>query len=330
MRVVLIYRQRVDGANSIEELFDNLFDYLSNKCTIIKYELGSKKNLLTDILKIRSLNADVYHITGDVHYVACFLPKSKTLLTIHDINYFALKLSGIKKLIYKWIYLSLPLRSIAGLTTISLETKRIIHKYFPNVNNMTVIPNCYNAQVFKQSDCVFNSECPTILQIGTKANKNIPRLLEAISSIKCKLLILGRLNNDLLDLLNKHKINYENFYNLELNEVYNLYVKSDIISFVSTSEGFGLPIIEGQAVGRAVISSNIEPMAGIAGEGACLVDPRSVERIRNGIIEVQQNTEYRNKIINNGFNNIIQYHPEQIADKYYLEYNNLYKKNTHD
>lgn len=327
MRVVLIYRQRVDGANSIEELFDTLSDYLSNKCTIIKYELGNKKNLLTDILKIRSLNADVYHITGDVHYIACFLPKNKTLLTIHDINYFALKLSGIKKLIYKWIYLSLPLRSIAQLTTISFETKNVIQKYFPNYHDITIISNCYNSNLFKYNEHTFNTECPTILQIGTKANKNIPRLLNALSSIRCKLLILGRLNDSIIKSLNEYQIDYENFCNLELNEVYSLYVRSDIVAFISTSEGFGLPIIEGQAVGRSVICSDIQPMSGIAGTGAHLVNPRSIEEIRDGILKIQHDAEYRIKIINDGLHNIRQYHPEEIANKYYLEYIKLYNRN---
>jgi hypothetical protein len=34
----------------------------------------------------------------------------------------------------------------------------------------------------------------------------------------------------------------------------------DIISFPSTHEGFGMPILEGQVVARPVLTSNLEPM----------------------------------------------------------------------
>ena len=51
------------------------------------------------------------------------------------------------------------------------------------------------------------------------------------------------------------------------------YAAADIIIFPSLYEGFGLPILEGQKAGRAVLTSNIPPMTEVAGGGACLVDP---------------------------------------------------------
>ena len=58
------------------------------------------------------------------------------------------------------------------------------------------------------------------------------------------------------------------------------YKDADLISFPSTFEGFGMPIIEGQAVGRPVITSNIEPMVSVAADAAILVDPFNIESIR--------------------------------------------------
>lgn len=43
-----------------------------------------------------------------------------------------------------------------------------------------------------------------------------------------------------------------------------------------------MPIIEGQAVGRVVFTSDLEPMKEVAGDAALLVDPYSIEIIRNG------------------------------------------------
>jgi glycosyltransferase involved in cell wall biosynthesis len=57
------------------------------------------------------------------------------------------------------------------------------------------------------------------------------------------------------------------------------------IVFVSTSEGFGLPILEGLACGTAVVTSNISSMPEVAGDAAILVDPLDVDSIAGGIVE---------------------------------------------
>ena len=71
--------------------------------------------------------------------------------------------------------------------------------------------------------------------------------------------------------------------------------KADIINFPSLFEGFGMPIIEGQATGRIVITSNLSPMKEVAGNGAILVDPYSVNEIRNAYLSVIQNKRYSRK-----------------------------------
>jgi glycosyltransferase involved in cell wall biosynthesis len=55
--------------------------------------------------------------------------------------------------------------------------------------------------------------------------------------------------------------------------VINEYNKSDILAFVSTSEGFGMPILEANAVGRVVVTSNITSMPEVANNAAHYVNP---------------------------------------------------------
>ena len=82
-------------------------------------------------------------------------------------------------------------------------------------------------------------------------------------------------------MLQKHKIDYENVYNLTEQEVLEKYINCDIVSFVSLHEGFGMPIIEGQSIGRPILTSNITPMKEIASNGgAILVNPWDVKSIR--------------------------------------------------
>ncbi len=48
-------------------------------------------------------------------------------------------------------------------------------------------------------------------------------------------------------------------------EIKEMYAEADLMSFCSTFEGFGLPIIEAQAMMTPVITSNLSPMKEVAG-----------------------------------------------------------------
>ncbi len=316
MKLVLIYRNRVDGANSIEELFHTLAQEFRKRFEVIEYQMGTRSNLLRDVFNLRRLKADVYHVTGDVHYVACFLPKRKTVLTIHDIHHYNYTLHGFKKLIYKWLYLTIPLRSICCLSTISEATKQVLEQQFSLGVSVNVINNCYNKTLFVAKHKDFNSAEPVILHLGTKANKNLPNLITSLTGIKCKLMVIGRLNPELIQLLADNQINYTNLFNLSLLEIYNNYVQADLVAFVSLSEGFGMPIIESQAVGRAVITSNFDPMLSVAGTAACLVDPYSVAEIRVVILKIINDAKYREQLIAAGFENVQRYSPQNTAEQY--------------
>jgi len=50
--------------------------------------------------------------------------------------------------------------------------------------------------------------------------------------------------------------------------------------YPSLYEGFGLPLAQAMAAGVPTITSEVSSMPEIAGEGALLIDPRSVEELR--------------------------------------------------
>ena len=116
--------------------------------------------------------------------------------------------------------------------------------------------------------------------------------------------------------LQESGVAYENFENLNTEEVVQRYIEADLVCFASLYEGFGMPIIEAQAVGRPLITSNLEPMKSVAATGACLIDPNSVNSIRGGILRIISDSVYRNKLITNGFTNAKQYSLDAIACRY--------------
>jgi glycosyltransferase involved in cell wall biosynthesis len=72
-----------------------------------------------------------------------------------------------------------------------------------------------------------------------------------------------------------------------------LYGASDLFVFPSFYEGFGLPILEAMACGRAVACSNTTAMPEVANASAILFDPRSTEDMAGAILDVLADPELR-------------------------------------
>jgi glycosyltransferase involved in cell wall biosynthesis len=98
-----------------------------------------------------------------------------------------------------------------------------------------------------------------------------------------------------------------------------------MVVFASLYEGFGLPILEAQATGRPVITSNFGAMKEAAGEGALFVDPYSVESIRSAILRIKNEPQLREELVRKGRENVARFRPEAIARQYAEIYRSLAK-----
>jgi glycosyltransferase involved in cell wall biosynthesis len=94
----------------------------------------------------------------------------------------------------------------------------------------------------------------------------------------------------------------------------------DILVFPSLFEGFGMPIIEAQAMGTPVLTSNLSSMPEVAGDGALLVNPYSVNDIKDGVLKLIEDSSYRSRLIENGFRNCQKFNSKEIANQYYELY----------
>lgn len=264
----------------------------------------------------------INHITGAVHYLAFVLPYKKTVITLHDIRFLE-ESKGLKRLLFKVFWLYFPFLHVAKVVCISEETKRKVIKYhLCSPEKLIVIPNAVDDS-FKQIEYTFNAINPRILCIGTGENKNLYRTIEALKGIPCHLRIVGTLNSALLEHLQSCRIDYSNAFHLSDTEIIDEYVQSDIVSFVSCYEGFGMPIIEAQAVGRPVLTSDIYPMKDIAAKGAVFIDPYDISAIRTGFMSIIENKELRDEIVKEGLCNVKNYTPMYVANEYLRIYHTL-------
>ena len=88
--------------------------------------------------------------------------------------------------------------------------------------------------------------------------------------------MIGRMSAAQVDAFVRHGVSYENHVDLPRAAVVEQYERCDLLAFASVYEGFGLPIVEAQAVGRPVVTSDLWSMPEVAGGAACLVDPGAV------------------------------------------------------
>ena len=77
-----------------------------------------------------------------------------------------------------------------------------------------------------------------------------------------------------------------------------------------------MPIIEGNAIGRPVITSVKSPMSDIAGGSALLVDPYNTQDIHDKILQYINSPSLRLKYIKKGLANAKKYNCAYITNQY--------------
>jgi glycosyltransferase involved in cell wall biosynthesis len=328
LKVVFFNRKiRAMGNYSVEIYFKSIQQHLNDEFIVINKEMPFESNGIFDRLgnMIFSLlnQGDVNHITGDVHYVALLLKKSKTILTVLDCGVLH-RTFGVKHILLKYFWFDFPVLRSKIVTTISNASKYDLIKWTNcDTAKIKVIYVCTSPR-FVKSEREFNIEKPRILQIGTAINKNIQRLIAALKGINCTLVIVGKIDEITKKLIAENQIDLELLdYRLSEDEIIQEYLKCDILSFISTIEGFGMPIIEANAIGRVCITGNVSSMPEVASNAAHLVDPFNIQEIHDGFLKLINNKQYRDSLIVNGYLNASRFNAASIAEQYSVVYNNI-------
>jgi len=323
------YRKPITGAHSVERIFSDVRAYLPSdmqvKVCVSPYQSSGVLKRIYSIVHAWFYQGDVNHVTGEVHFLTYLLKRRKTVLTILDCVMME-RLQGFRRWIFWFFWLWLPEKRCAVVTVISEATRQQVLNFLHCDLNKVRVIYCNVSDEFKPASKVFNQNCPRILHVGTSPNKNIERLIAALDGLSCKLVIVGHLSDAHKQALVRHRIDCENLVDLSREALVEQYILCDILMFVSTYEGFGLPIVEANAVGRPVLTSNIWSMPEVAGNAACLVDPFNVDEIRVGVLRVMSDVNYREQLVANGFVNVKRFQIESIAKQYSDLYSEIFSQ----
>ncbi len=208
------------------------------------------------------------------------------------------------------------------------NTKRdLINFYKINSDKITVIPHGIDEKSMNNAEQTaigqdkkenYSNNEKYILFIGRiEIRKNIIRLIEAFNLFKrknhteknLKLILAGKKGVGFAKI---KKAIGSSFYSKDIMikgyvseaEKKILLKNALIFAYPSLYEGFGFPILEAQAAGAPILSSNVSSIPEVAGQGALLVDPKNTGGIADALSALTANNELRKKIIAGGFQNI--------------------------
>jgi glycosyltransferase involved in cell wall biosynthesis len=204
------------------------------------------------------------------------------------------------------------------LTAISEETKKQLEDEFPAAAGKTeLIPNCVDpAFVRNRPVRKSGSGILRVLQVGTGPNKNLERVAVAASGLPVHLRIIGPVSYQQRALLRSLGLNWSSAEQLSAEDLMLEYKHSDALVFASIYEGFGLPIVEAQAMGIPVITSKIAPMSDTAGDAALFVDPYDEQDIRAALEQLLCSPDLACWLSDRGQRNAERFDARVVAGQY--------------
>jgi glycosyltransferase involved in cell wall biosynthesis len=322
--VRFFFRRKNPAFFSIESIFYRLMDSINGTANapveILSVEMPrplSVSGLIENILYTKKNQLAVNHITGDVHYAILGCNKrNRNILTIHDsVSIAQMSKFSLRYWMLRLLWFELPLAKASVVTVVSDKTREELRRNFHfGKQKIVVIPNSVDPS-FVYQERAFQRK-PTLLFVGTTPNKNLERTLEAIEGLDCSIHIVGKVNEHVSEMARAKKINFVVSTELSNAQIVAAYQNCDIVLFPTLYEGFGMIIVEANATGRPVITSNLSPMKEVAGDAALLVDPYQVSSIRDAVSSLINDAVLRQKLIKNGLENVKRFSEESVQAAY--------------
>ena len=94
-----------------------------------------------------------------------------------------------------------------------------------------------------------------------------------------------------------------------------LYSAADLFAFPTLYEGFGIPVIEAQACGTPVLTSDCSALPEICGDGAVFVNPYDARDVCCGMLRVLQDSELSKTMAEKGLQNARKFSWKDSAQK---------------
>lgn len=260
--------------------------------------------------------------------------------TIHDIVELKTNKYSWLRTLFRRLMIKSCIRNSKSIITVSNSSATDIRKLgATNVNPIYLGFNnpyiSFESTIAQKDDVLKKYNLfgtPYLLFIGTLLrHKNIPTLLEAFKISKretqiLKLVLIGAPDNDYTNILEiverlglSTEVSILNY--VAQNEKLILLKHSSIFCFISSYEGFGIPILEAQAAGVPTIVNNVSSLPEVGGDGVYLVNPANLkEETATAITKLLTDNRLREDLIKKGHENLTRFSWKDFAQKTLVEY----------
>ena len=248
-------------------------------------------------------------------------PKCKLIVTVHDLTPLQFPhYHNLRRRIYFRTILRQVIRIADEIISVSHSTKDDILSYFSlPADKISVIHQSSEMQPrYEKLPAKYGIDEDYILYVGTvEPRKNLLRLMDAYNQLKTdvKLVIVGAYgwkNKAVYEEKNPNIV-FTGYVPEEDLPVF--YTNAKFFIYPSMYEGFGIPILEAMNCHCPVITSNISSMPEVAGDAALLVDPYSVEEIKNAMAKLLQDDDLRRRMIAAGVERAKNFSWKKTAEK---------------
>ncbi|MEF9953396.1 glycosyltransferase family 4 protein [Clostridium sp.] len=295
---------------------------------------------------IKNNNVDIYHVPqngiGLSKRIDC-----PCVSTIHDLIPYVMPETVGKGYLKKFIA-QMPeiISSSTNIITVSEFSKQDIIRIFDVPPDNIKVTHLAADHIFKPLDKEttksyikekYNIEKDFLLYLGGfSARKNVRSILIAFSKIYKKLskdlniVIIGPSKDEhqkLTELAKtlgiEDRIQFTGYVPHE--DLPLFYNACETFIYPSLYEGFGLPPLEAMSCRCPVITSNISSIPEIVGDGAYLINPRSIEELTTAIEKMVDDTALRSSYIEKGFTRSAEFSWEKTAKETLEVYKSIYR-----
>lgn len=262
------------------------------------------------------------------HTVPLIHPK-KTVVTVHGLEYeFCPEAYSFAERLYMRFFIRHSCRVASTVICVSENTKKdVMRLYGTPEEKMRVVYEGYSrdGKIQDTRYKIQENTKPYLLFVGRlEERKNIVRIVEAFEILKDRrqiphqLVLVGKpgygyekIESKIQNL--KSKIPIEELGYVSEEEKWGLLRGAEAFLFPTLYEGFGIPVLEAQAVSVPVVTSDISSLPEVGGEGAVYVDPTDAENIAEGIWSLLSDRDFRDGILERAGRNVARFSWEQCA-----------------